>query len=414
MPLFFGLGMLVLMALAILLSTLLSRKANNGEAVLNSGSEPYNDAQRDFYRLRRAELQRDLDAGVLDQSQFFELCRELDYQMVSEGGPKPSQNTQNKTSGRGTALIWLTMVMIPLIAGVLYWQLGYHRELGLKDLQQTMIERGEFDPALMAEMVERVDGVLAQRPDNPELLVMMAGIRRQQGDYAAAIPYYERLLDLYPKDSNVIAQLAQARYLANNRRLNKDIRDLLDRALGIDPNQGTALGVYGIDAFARGDYLAALDYWSRLSRQLPPQSAEASVIASGMAEAKSRAIAAGDLTGLGISVTVDASLGQAPAGVLFVVAKSGDGNPMPVAALRQPLNKPDWPQNLWLTDLDVIRQGQGLADFSSLTLSAHISRAGTAMRQDGDWTSDAIAVDPNATPDGAIELKLDRRYRTGD
>lgn len=411
MPLTLGLVVLLLIALAILLLTLVGGKNQVGSAEPAIQSEPYSRAQRDFYRLRRSELQRDLDAGLLDQNQFFELCRELDYQMVSEGGRSPSHQAPSK---RGSAAIWAAIVALPLIAAALYWQMGYHRELALKDLQQTMIDRGEFDPALMADMVERVDAILQRRPDNPELLVMMAGIRRQQGDYAAAIPYYEQLLDLYPKDPNVLAQLAQARYLANNRRLNQHIRELLDRALAIDPNQGTALGVYGIDAFARGDYLSALDSWTRLSRQLPPQSAEAGVITSGIAEAKSRAIAAGDLAGLKIAVSTDSALGQAPAGVLFVVAKTGDGNPMPVAALRQPLTDNSWPLALWLTDLDVIRQGQNLADFSSLTLSAHISRAGTAMRQDGDWTSETLEIDPSAPPDGPITLKLDRRYRTGN
>lgn len=407
MELMFGLIVLAAIAVVIVLVALRTNQSHD-KPDTSAGAEPYSRAQRDFYRQRRKELQTDLDAGLLDQSQFFELCRELDYQMVSEGGPP---RASAEVSRRGNALIWAAMIAVPLVAVAVYWQMGYHRELGLKEIQQAMIDSGEFDRSQMSNMVERVESILEHRPDNAELLVMMAGIRRQQGDYAGAIPYYERLKELFPKDPNVVAQLAQARYLANGRRLNDRIRELLDQALETDPNQGTALGVYGIDAFARGDHLAALGYWTRLLRQLPPQSAEAGVIASGVAEAKSRAIAAGTLSGVEVTVSIDNALGQPSGGVLFVVAKSADGNPMPVAALRQPLADADFPQTLWLTDLDVIRQGQMLGDFSSLILSAHISRAGTAVRQAGDWTSSTQSVDPQAAASEPVTLKIDRLHR---
>ena len=97
--------------------------------------------------------------------------------------------------------------------------------------------------------------------------------------------------------------------------------------------------------------------------QLVPQ--EIGVISGGIAEAKRLAAAAGNMQTLEVNVSVAAELGASPEGVLFVVAKSSDGNPMPVAALRVPLlTQQEWPINLLLTDADVIRQGKQLADFS--------------------------------------------------
>jgi cytochrome c-type biogenesis protein CcmH len=149
----------------------------------------------------------------------------------------------------------------------------------------------------------------------------------------------------------------------------------------------------GIDAFAAGRYSEALTYWQSLLQVLPPNSAEAGVIAGGIAESKRLAMAAGDLQGLAVTVAVNADLGPTPAGVLFVVAKSADGSPMPVAAMRLPLSAASdqkWPVTVYLTDSYVIRHGKVLADFPELVGSAHISLAGTAIRRAGAWLAEPV------------------------
>ena len=59
---------------------------------------------------------------------------------------------------------------------------------------------------------------MVRRPDSGEHLVMMATLFRQQNDFAGALPYYQRLALLFPEDPNVLAQLAQARYLVGDRQ----------------------------------------------------------------------------------------------------------------------------------------------------------------------------------------------------
>ena len=387
--LYIGIGILLLLAAILVLLSLRSRQKNQTDQQLHRR------AQRDFYRQRQRELSVDLDSGLIDQSQFAELERELDRQLVTES----ASDSDAATTGSKRGYILAVLVLIPLIALVLYDRLGYRQDLALRELQTEIVREG-IDDTRWQRYQGIVEDILARRPNSGEHLVMMATLYRQQGDFAGALPYYQRLEVLYPQDPDVLAQLAQARYLVGGRIVDEQTRSLLDRALAINPLQGTALGVLGIDAFASGRYLDALSHWSKLLTQLPAGSPELGVIGSGIAESKRRAVAAGDLQGLDVSVALAPELGAAPAGVLFVVAKSTDGNPMPVAALRIPLlTTQEWPIRLLLTDADVIRQGMSLDDFSELILSAHISRAGTAIRRDGDWVGKPVQIEPGKVDD---------------
>lgn len=366
-------------------------------------SQLHRRAQRAFYKQRVQELEADRDAATITSAQFEELRRELDLQLLTEnssGDPDTLRATRWPVA--------VTLVLVPVLAWILYDHLGYQRDLALREMQRELISKAEPSAGDLREFENLVVEILERRPDNAELLVMMAGIRRQQGNYAEAVPYYRELLRLYPNDADVLAQLAQARYLAADRQLDGESAELLRRALSIKPEQGTALGVLGIDAFGRGDYAAALQYWQKLLPQLSADSSEARVIASGIALAKEKAVAAGAVNGLTVELALAESLGSVPNSVLFVVAKSDDGNPMPVAALRMPLSAgAELPSAVYLTDGDVIRQGKSLKDFERLSLAAHLSMSGTAIRRSGDWVSTPVVVE--TSEETTVALSIDRQ-----
>lgn len=387
--LYTGFGCLLLIAAIFVLLSMRSRGPSQND------QELHRRAQRDFYRQRQNELASDLASGLIDQAQLAELERELDRQLVAES----SGDSATTSSSAKRGYILAVLISIPLLAITLYEYFGYRQDLQLRELQSEILSEG-FSDERWQRYQDIVDVILERRPDSGEHLVMMATLFRQQSDFAGALPYYQRLARLFPKDPNVLAQLAQARYLVGDRQVDQETRSLLERALAINPTQGTALGVLGIDSFANKQYVDAISYWQKLLVQLPAGSAEIGVISGGIAEAKRLAAAAGNMQTLEVNVSVAAELGASPEGVLFVVAKSSDGNPMPVAALRVPLlTQQEWPINLLLTDADVIRQGKQLADFSELTLSAHISRSGTAIRRDGDWVGESIQVDVSKVAD---------------
>ena len=399
--LFIAIAVLCLLAA---LTVLLSRARRSDAA----GAPSYRQAQRSFYLQRVRELEAERDNGSLDESQFAALERELDRQLIGE----TVELAAPRRDGSRRSLLWVA-AFIPALAILLYSLIGYHQEWALRQLQQEMVVSEDIDPSLWPRFEQRVENILARRPDSADYLVMMASIRRQQGDYAGAAEYYGRLAELYPDDADVLAQFAQARYLAGDRQLTEGIRQQLQRALQLNPRQATALGVLGIDAFAKGDYPGAIAYWQPLLASLPPDSSEARVISSGLAEARRlsgdpEAAPAEGGTGIAASISLAPELGTPPAdSVLFVVLRAGDGNPMPLAAKRLSVAGLQWPLTVSFSDRDVIRPGASLADFDSLAVTAHISLAGTASRQQGDWIAASQALD--ATADTPVQVLIDRR-----
>ncbi|MGB2255410.1 MAG: c-type cytochrome biogenesis protein CcmI [Spongiibacter marinus] len=394
------LGVILLLALAMGLCLLAFRSRR----VIGDDKAQHRQAQRDFYRQRQRELLNDREMGLISEEQMAELNAELDKQLLEEN----AEFSARAGISRGPVL-WLSLLLLPALALPLYDYLGYRLDYRLLDVQQQLFAADQPSEDDLHRFEALVDDILVRRPENAELLMTMASIRRQQGNYAEAVKYYERLLDLFPQDADILAQLAQARYLSANRVIDAQTRSLLERSLAVNPQQGTALGVLGIDAFAAGDYLNAITYWQRLQMGLDPQTGEAMVIAAGLNEAKRLAIETGAIEGLQLSVDIAPALGDFPNGVLFVVVREPSGSPMPVAAVRLPVRAGTaaFPLTVYVTDSDVIRQGATLSDFDSLRVSAHISVKGVAMRSPGDWVSAAATLRGDATSQ-PVSLLIDQ------
>jgi len=394
------LGVILLLALAMGLCLLAFRSRR----VIGDDKAQHRQAQRDFYRQRQRELLNDREMGLISEEQMAELNAELDKQLLEEN----AEFSARAGISRGPVL-WLSLLLLPALALPLYDYLGYRLDYRLLDVQQQLFAADQPSEDDLHRFEALVDDILVRRPENAELLMTMASIRRQQGNYAEAVKYYERLLDLFPQDADILAQLAQARYLSANRVIDAQTRSLLERSLAVNPQQGTALGVLGIDAFAAGDYLNAITYWQRLQMGLDPQTGEAMVIAAGLNEAKRLALETGAIEGLQLSVDIAPALGDFPNGVLFVVVREPSGSPMPVAAVRLPVRAGTaaFPLTVYVTDSDVIRQGATLSDFDSLRVSAHISVKGVAMRSPGDWVSAAATLNGDATSQ-PVSLLIDQ------
>ena len=227
--LYIGLALLLAIALGLCVLAFRSRRVDDDD------QQRHRAAQRDFYQQRQRELQADADMGLIDGQQLSELRAELDKQLLEE-----NSEFSGAPGRRQSWPLIASLVLLVLASVGLYHAQGYHQELALRALQQKLFTSEQPQQGDIEAFESLVEDILQRRPDTAELLVMMASIRRQQGDYAGAIPYYQRLVDLYPDDADVLAQLAQARYLAAQRQVDEETRRLLDKALSINPRQATA------------------------------------------------------------------------------------------------------------------------------------------------------------------------------
>ena len=144
------------------------------------------------------------------------------------------------------------------------------------------------------------------------------------------------------------AQLAQARYFANGNQLDPESVAALDKALELQPNNPTALGLLGIAAFEAGDYNGSIGYWERLLKATEPGSQGAQAIQGGIDRARERMAATGDTAPveqeqgpairLTVSVAPELMAQLDPNSSVFVFAREPNGPPMPLIAKRLTLS----------------------------------------------------------------------------
>ncbi len=201
------------------------------------------------------------------------------------------------------------------------------------------------------------------------------------GRFEDAAEVYNQLLQRQGEQAALLAQYAQARYFAE-KGLTPAIRQTVDRALQLDPDEPTALGLLGIDAFENERYEEAITYWQRVLAGVEEgQSAQA--VRQGIAEARRRLgqEAASAQLQVQVSLSEAALAAVSPEDNVFIFAQRTDGSPMPLAAQR--LKVKDLPQVITLDDSSS-PMGR-LSDANEVMLVARVARGGTPQAQSGDW-----------------------------
>ena len=220
------------------------------------------------------------------------------------------------------------------------------------------------------------------------------------GEYTQAVGAYEKLYALTGDDVEVLVGYADALAMLEGGTLNDGVTTLLDRALKIDPEQPQALWLAGMAAEARGDLPGALEHWHRLKpalRDNPQAESKLQALIDRVTElAVSQGIEVADhpqtvqrLKQPAAPVTLTVRIETTPAlatqiessHILYVYARSNTGDRMPVAAVRRSAG--ELPLELVLDDRSSLMGTSVLSDYNTVTLSAHISRTGDAIRQTG-------------------------------
>jgi cytochrome c-type biogenesis protein CcmH len=233
-------------------------------------------------------------------------------------------------------------------------------------------------------------------------LAQSAEQHRRQREFPQAIAAYAELASRGVMSADQWADYADALGGARGR-LDDEAAAHLDAALRIDPNHPKALWLRATWLTQKADYPAALITWQRLAAVLPPDSPDARIIASNLAEARGK-ISSGSSNSPtdAAHVVVRGSVHLDPrwkarvaAGdVLFVYARAADERGPPLAVLRTTAGS--WPLSFQLDDTHAMMPGRKLSDFTRVILEARISRSGNALAQPGDLRAVSAVLNPRA------------------
>jgi cytochrome c-type biogenesis protein CcmH len=353
-----------------------------------------------IHRDRLAELERDRSNGTLAADDFAEAREELQRQLLDDTAATEVAVAATASRKGGIAIA----ILLPLIAVGLYAVLGSPAAV-LSVGAQT--QRATAD---MEQLAARLASKLEQSPDNPEGWSMLARSYASMGRWDEAERAYGRIGPDLNRNAELLAEFAEMLVQKNNGFDDRS-RDLIGKALQLEPNNMLALFLGGGDAFSSGKYAQAAALWERLLPQLEAGSEDARMVEANLDKARERggvrpgAVAqqgAGKQPAKATAKSVSGRVELAPAlkgkanpdDVVFIFARAINGPRMPLAAQRARVA--DLPLEFMLDDSQAVMQGATISSVDSVRVEVRVSKSGTANPGKGDLTGKSAAVKPGA------------------
>ena len=125
------------------------------------------------------------------------------------------------TAGRARGTALAIAVLVPLCAGLLYWQLGSPDAIG-----SALSHAEKFTPAQVEEMVSKLAARLEQNPDDGNGWALLARSYMVMQRFDDAAKAYERATTSIKDSADLYADYADALAMTQNRRIEgKPLKD---------------------------------------------------------------------------------------------------------------------------------------------------------------------------------------------
>lgn len=350
-----------------------------------------------IYKERLQELESGRENSELSEQEYAIFKAELEQTLLTDVAEAETVgSTENSASSQWIPII--AACTIPLLAILLYadWggSMGSMADVELAgQLQQP--ERAPHEKRNMDQALANLQVRLQDEPDNHEGWLLLARSMLARGNYPKAIDALDHLLISFPEDTALLARQAQAMYLADGRKFTPRVQKFIDKTLLLDPNAPNILEILGMDAFDRGDYQIAIDYFNRMLRQDIGEG-QANAIRDMVAQATTH-LAVNNLTAtvktpvqgvivqksVDVLVEIDEQINVAQEDVVFVFARALRGPPMPLAAKK--LTVADLPTLVRLDDSMSMDPNFTLSTVEEIQIVARVALSGQVTASPGDW-----------------------------
>jgi cytochrome c-type biogenesis protein CcmH len=314
--------------------------------------------------------------------------------------------------GKSTRNYGLALVLlVPIISVFLYQDVGTPDGIGVvgKPQQQQQVQQGGHTGnggGEMDEMVSRLEQRLQENPADVAGWVLLGRTYKTVQRYDEAEAALIRAAQIAPDDATVLVELAEAKmFSSGNPTISGETREMLERALLLDPNQQKGMWLLGMAASQSGNNTLAVELWEKLVAQVDPSSPVSASLKDQIAQAKARmgeAPAAG-WAGIDIQVELnDPGFTVPPGAVLFIVARNPD-MPGPPLGVRR-IGNPVFPVNLTLSDQDSMVAQNPVSSAANIQLLARLSMSGNVVAGAQDLSSETITG--SLASMGPVSLKL--------
>jgi cytochrome c-type biogenesis protein CcmH len=238
-------------------------------------------------RQQLAELEGERARGLLDEAEFARSRDDLRRRLLTEEAPL----AVSPGAARPRRALLAYAAALPVAAVLLYLQFGNPYLLGAQHAA-TPAALSAAAAGEGTEMLAQLEAHVGVSPGDARAWVMLARLRMQADQFAAAAAAYERALAAstrVARDPLILCEYADALGMAQGGRLAGRPRELIDSALALDAAHPRALEMAGSAAYEAGDFRGAARYWQQLLALLPADSSEHAELAAAIARAEQRA-----------------------------------------------------------------------------------------------------------------------------
>lgn len=355
------------------------------------------------FESQSADLQTELQAGRIEQTQYDALKIELQRNLLGDVPTQPADApSQLATSSKGISFTAVLLSLVVLLGG-----LGLYLNQGSSEtLQQMAAQRAFAQQLTTAAPGQRLILLETEARDNPQdadIWYALANVYFQQQRFDESIAAYEHLLNLVGDQPGLLAEYAQALFFIKGNRVTAEVKDLAGRILRVQPGNVSALGLLGIDAFENERYAQAIAAW-QTALQVAPDAQGADALRQGIVRAQqlledqpqeASQTPVAQPARLTLQVSVDESLLSqlSPELSVFVLARAVNGPPMPLAVLR--LQVKDLPAEVVLSDAMAMTPELKLSSVDEVEVLARVSFSGQPLPQKGDLQGSFRPVNVN-------------------
>lgn len=323
---------------------------------------------------------------------------------------------KGKQQKTGTfVLVISALLMIP--SYVLYLSLGNPQAADYVAPAQPTTQAPQMT---MQQAIERLEERLKANPNDLDGQILYARSQASIKNYAKAVSAYRKANELAPNESVILTELAESIAMFNNNRsFLGEPAELLQQAVDLDSTNQKALWLLGMTFYEKKDFAKTNELWSKLNDLITDQNAKAQLQQQlndvrsklGSTVVADTLVDTEQVAGLiNISITIDELLLPKLNGktaLLYIYSKATEGMPMPIAVVREPLNKQrSWPITVSLSDANNLQAQRKLSGFNQVTIGARVSFSGQAIAQTGDLQSAELNVSVGSND--TFELIIDQ------
>jgi cytochrome c-type biogenesis protein CcmH len=207
--------------------------------------------------------------------------------MESVPAPMPS-DMASASPWRLSLRVVVPAILLATVAFVQYAITSDRRAVSNSAERSMAVAEDLRAPTYRANLLAQV----ARNPRDGRAWVLLARTEFDADRFGEAASAYEKAVAASPKvarDPAVWCEYADALGMAQGGSLAGAPRDLIARALAINPAHPKALEMAGSAAYEAHDYAAAAGYWRELLAQIPPRTQEHGELAAAIDRADQRA-----------------------------------------------------------------------------------------------------------------------------